>query len=91
MAASGFLFHGHEDNESAMASIVSKEYWEKHHRLDDSKDNDRFFESYDLFPTFKKGTYAPQGKMTIDQLRAKLLADGFAEDPEFTAFVEKCQ
>lgn len=87
MAASGFLFHVCEDNESVMAAIVAKKYWAEHHRLDDSNDNDRFLESYDLFPT-EKGTYAPTDEMTVDQLRAKLLSDGFAEDPEFSAFIE---
>ena len=88
--AKDFLFHVGEEDESVFATITAKEYWNQHRRVDDSEENDEVITQYGL-DVLMEGMFEPREPMDTKQLRDKLLADGFEEDPAFTAFLKEVE
>ena len=86
--AKDFLFHVGEEDGSVFATITSREFWDQQRCVDASENEDEAIGRYGLY-SLTESDYAPEEPMSKEQLRAKLLADGFVEDPAFTAYLER--
>jgi len=86
--AKDFLFLVSEADGQVFATITSKEYWEKHHHVDDTDHDALLLEDYGMY-MLQEGDYEPKTPMTVQEFRSFLLAAGFEEDPEFTAFLKR--
>ena len=85
--AKDFLFHVSKADDQVFATITSKEYWEKHHHADDSDDDALLLEEYGIY-LLQESDYEPKTPMTVQEFHSFLLAAGFEENTEFTAFLE---